>query len=116
VNKRVLLFPGRGGAASVLYLTNQNTSLLEALAATGGVFGKAKKIKLIRGDLKNPKVYLIDLSTIDGLKQADLTLLGNDIIYVQPIDDRVSNFTNRISSVLGLLGTVLFVYSILPKN
>lgn len=116
VNKRVLLFPGRGGAASVLYLTNQNTSLIEALASTGGISGKAKKIKLIRGDLKNPKIYLIDLSTLEGLKKADLTLLGNDIIYVEPIDDRISNFTSRISSVLGLFGTLFFVYSILPKN
>jgi polysaccharide export outer membrane protein len=116
INKRVVIFPGQGGAARVLYLTNQNTSLLEAIALSGGISGKAKRIKLIRGDLKNPKIYLIDLSTIDGLKKADLTLLGNDVIYIQPVDDRISNFTTRIGSTIGLLGTLLFVYSIIPKN
>lgn len=116
VNKRVLIFPGQGGTARVLYLTNQNTSLLEAIALSGGVSGKAKKIKLIRGDLKNPKIFLIDLSTIEGLKKADLTLLGNDIIYIQPIDDRISNFTTRIGSIMGLLGTLIFINSLIPKN
>ena len=43
-------------------LENNNTTLLEALAIAGGIStGKAKRIKLIRGDLKDPKVYLIDL-------------------------------------------------------
>jgi len=116
VNKRVLIFPGLGGSARVLNLTNQNTSLIEAIALSGGISGKAKKIKLIRGDLKNPKIYLIDLSTVEGLKKADLTLLGNDIIYIQPIDDKITNFSGRINSVVGLLGTFFLVYTILPKN
>ena len=116
VNKRVLIFPGLGGSARVLNLTNQNTSLIEAIALSGGISGKAKKIKLIRGDLKNPKIYLIDLSTVEGLKKADLTLLGNDIIYIQPIDDKITNFSGIINSVVGLLGTFFLVYTILPKN
>jgi polysaccharide export outer membrane protein len=116
LNKRVLLFVGRAGSATVLTLTNQNTSLLEALATTGGIQGKAKKIKLIRGDFKNPKVYLIDLSTIDGLEKANMTLLGNDIIYVQPLDDLAANFTNRLTSLFVLVNTFLFLYTIIPKN
>ena len=104
-NKRVVLFPGESGNARVVNLLNQNTTLLEALALSGGVSpnGKANRIKLIRGDLKNPQIYLIDLSTIDGMKKADMTLQGNDIIYVEPRNDYTLNFVNRISPYLILL-------------
>lgn len=85
-NRKVTIFPGSEGAAKVVGLKNENTTLLEALAEAGGISrsGKAYKIKLIRGSLKDPKVYLIDLSTISGMKEADLVLQANDIIYVEP--------------------------------
>jgi polysaccharide export outer membrane protein len=85
-NRRVIVFPGSAGAAKVVNLQHENTTLLEALASAGGISqsGKAYKVKLIRGNLKNPEVFLIDLSTIDGIKQADLVLQANDIIYVEP--------------------------------
>ena len=47
--------------------------------------GRAARIKLIRGDLADPEVYLIDLATIEGISQADIILQANDIIYVEPI-------------------------------
>lgn len=85
-NRRVIIFPGSPGAARVISLQNANTTLFEALAVAGGISasGKAYKIKLIRGDLKKPEVYLIDLSTIEGMKQADMTMQANDIIYIEP--------------------------------
>lgn len=85
-NRRVIVFPGSAGAARVVTLFNENTSLLEGLAIAGGISqnGMAYRVKLIRGDLKDPQVYLIDLSTIEGVKKADLILQANDIIYVQP--------------------------------
>ncbi|HVA98234.1 MAG TPA: polysaccharide biosynthesis/export family protein, partial [Bacteroidia bacterium] len=62
-NMRVIIFPGEPGAAKVIPLVNNNTTLLEALALSGGISenGKAWKIKLIRGNAENYKVYLIDL-------------------------------------------------------
>lgn len=85
-NRKVTIFPGSEGAARVVALKNENTTLLEGLAEAGGISnsGKAYKIKLIRGNLKDPLVYLIDLSTIEGMKQANLVLQANDIIYVEP--------------------------------
>ena len=85
-NRRVIIFPGSEGTAKVVSLQNENTTLFEALAQAGGISqsGKAYKVKLIRGDLKTPQVHLIDLSTIDGMKQANLILQANDIIYIEP--------------------------------
>lgn len=85
-NRRVIIFPGSEGSAKVVRLENENTTLMEALASAGGIArsGKAYRVKLIRGDLKNPEIYRVDLSTIDGVKQADLILQANDIIYIEP--------------------------------
>jgi polysaccharide biosynthesis/export protein len=112
-NKRVIIFPGEGGNARVLTLLNNNTNLLEALAASGGISanGKANRIKIIRGDLKNPQVFLIDLSTIEGMKKAEMTLQGNDIIYIEGRNDYVQNFLTRINSYLALFNLGLFIYS-----
>jgi len=112
-NKRVIIFPGEGGSAKVLTLQNNNTNLLEVLAASGGISanGKANRIKLIRGDLNNPQVYLIDLSTIDGMKKADMTIQGNDIIYIEGRNDYVQNFLVRTGPYIGLFNFGLFIYS-----
>jgi polysaccharide export outer membrane protein len=112
-NKRVIIFPGSAGTAHVLQLTNQNTTLTEALALAGGIpnSGKSHRIKLIRGEKENPEVYLIDLSTIDGMKKGDIVLQGNDIIYVEPINDYIINFTTRIQSVFILFTSILILRS-----
>ena len=85
LNRRVMVFPGTGGAGRVINIENENTTVIEALAMAGGItqFGKSRKIKLIRGDTRNPQVMLIDLSTIEGMKQSNLMLQANDIIYVE---------------------------------
>lgn len=86
-NKRVTVFPGNGGTAKVITLANENTTVMEALALTGGIQedGKAYKVKLIRNDgSPKPKVYLMDLSTIEGISAGNSVVLANDIIYVEP--------------------------------
>ena len=113
-NKRVIIFPGGdGGNAKVVNLVNNQTSLFEALALAGGINdGRANKIKLIRGDLKNPKVYKIDLSTIEGMKEADLTLQANDIIIVEPRAKVAQKILREISPYLTLVTTMLVLYGI----
>jgi polysaccharide export outer membrane protein len=112
-NKRIVIFPGESGNARVINLQNQNTTLLEALAISGGVSanGKANRIKIIRGDLKNPQVYLVDLSTIEGMKKADMTLQGNDIIYIEGRNDYAQNFLSRISPYVALSNLGFLIYS-----
>ena len=116
-NRRVIIFPGSEGDAKVVPLENENTTLLEALAIAGGISdnGKAKKIKLIRGDLKNPEVYLIDLSTIDGMKQANLVLQANDIIYVEARLRLGKTFIAEVVPYLSFITSMIIFYSIVKK-
>jgi len=109
-NRRVIVFPGTGGSATVIQLTNNNTNLLEALALAGGIStGKAKRIKLIRGDLKDPQVYLIDLSTIEGMKQADMVIQANDIIYVDPVIDVTDVILGELTPIISIFTSVLLI-------
>lgn len=114
VNNRVIIFPGgQGGAAQVLKLENPNTTLFEALALAGGISdGKAYRIKLIRGDPSDRKVYLIDLSTIEGLKQADFILMANDIIYIEPVYRVPQTLVAQVTPYLTLFTTLLVIYSL----
>lgn len=113
-NKRVIVFPGgEGGVANVIKLQNNQTTLFEALAMVGGISdGRADKIKLIRGDLKNPKVYLVDLSTLEGMKQANLILQANDIIIVEPRAKVAQKIIREITPYISILTTTLLIYGI----
>jgi len=113
-NRRVLVFPGSGGAGKVVNLENENTTLIEALALAGGITntGKARKIKLIRGDLRNPKVMLINLSTVEGIKQSNLLLQANDIIYVEPVPRYSQEVLTQITPIVGIITSLALIYSI----
>ena len=96
-NNRVFVLGSPGG--QVINLINDNMNLLEVLALAGGLDntttggnsalnrngGRANNIRIIRGDLKNPRVQQIDLSTLDGMRRANLQIEPNDVIYVEPI-------------------------------
>jgi hypothetical protein len=42
------------------------------------------KLKLIRNQGDKPKVYLMDLSKIEGIAVGNTVVLAHDIIYVEP--------------------------------
>jgi polysaccharide biosynthesis/export protein len=114
-NKRVTIFAG--GNTSVVPLENDNTTLFEVLAKSGGIpeNGKADRIKLIRGDLKNPEVFLIDLSTLQGVRNADLVLQANDIIYIELRKEYVTKLFERITPYLAAITTLTTVFILVDR-
>jgi polysaccharide export outer membrane protein len=108
-NRRVIVFPGDPGTARIIPLLNNNTTIIEALALAGGITedGKARKVKLIRGNPDKPMVYLIDLSTIYGIKAGGMVLQANDIIYVTPQRRISEKLLERITPVLSLISSIL---------
>jgi polysaccharide biosynthesis/export protein len=118
-NRRVIVFPGNGdGAARVITLQNGNTTLIEAIAGAGGISGrgKAHKVKLIRGDLKSPEVYLIDLSTIEGIKKAGMVLQANDIIYVEPQLRIGKDVIAEVLPYLSFVTTLIIFVEFISRN
>ena len=119
-NNRVVVLGASGG--QVISLTNDNMNLLEVLALAGGVDGgggggggngfyrnggRADNIRIIRGDLKNPRVQQIDLSTLNGMRRANLQVEPNDIIYVEPIRRPLLDGLTDAGPIIGLSGLVL---------
>jgi len=116
LNKRVFVLGNTGSksdlTAKVIPLENENMTLIEVLTLAGGLdhLAKSNKIRLIRGDLKKPNVYLIDLSTIDGVRKSHLNIQPNDIVYVERQRRVVSQFLTELLPIVALLNTVLLLY------
>ena len=130
-NNRVIILGASGG--QVIPLANDNMNLLEVLALAGGVDataagsgarygGRVDNIRIIRGDLKNPQVQFVDLSTLEGMRRGNLQVEPNDIIYVQPVHrpfqetlvDAGPVFA-AFSTVLGTVTTVI-AFIVLIRN
>jgi len=113
-NQRVIVFNGRGNA-QVITLNKLNTSLLEAIALSGGLSAEARanSIKLIRKVKNKREVYKIDLSTIHGMKQAEMIVQSNDYIYVDFKPRLASSFMAEISPWLSLFTSTLVLFTFL---
>lgn len=108
VNNRVLVFPGEAGQATVITLENQNTTVIEVLAQAGGIRarGRSKRIKLIRQKGDEDLVFLMDLSTVDGLEAARTVVQANDIIYVESNPQIVREALADVSPLAQMITTV----------
>ena len=116
-NKRVIVFPGSGSDARVVPLLNNNTTLMEAIAAAGGIpeRGRARSIKVMRKEGDQRVVYRIDLSTIEGLRYADMIVQGNDYIYVEPNPELARGVLKEVAPVLSIFSSALILFSIFNK-
>ncbi len=114
-NKRIIVFPGMAGQAKVLPMSNNNTTVMEALALAGGIYddGKAYKVKLIRNTPGvKPQVFLMDLSKIDGLAAANTQVQANDIIYVEPRYRPARTISTELAPILTLLTTGIIIFTL----
>lgn len=85
VNKKVTVLGGSKGGSIIPFSSNMN--LLEVLALYGGLSNdnKGYNIRIIRGDLKDPQVKVVNLRTIADMKASIVTLMPDDIIYIEPV-------------------------------
>ena len=114
--QRVFVSTGQGSSTRVVQLSNNNITLFEALALAGGISanGNAKKIKLIRNkdNDEGREIFRIDLSTVDGLAQADMAVQSGDIIYVQPVRNYAREIVANVTPYLSLISTALLIISL----
>jgi polysaccharide export outer membrane protein len=121
INRRVVVFTGEPGQAKVLTISNNNTTVLEAIAQAGGISatGKAYNVKLIRktNDPKKPyKVYKMDLSRIQtGLVQGNTVVQSDDVIYVEPRMQLATKALREITPILSLTTSLITFYYLLTR-
>ena len=117
INRRVLVFTGEGSKGMVVPLTNQQVSVIEAIAIAGGVQkrGNASKIKLIRNVNGKEEVYRIDLSTIAGIQDARMIVQSGDIIYIEPIPQLTTEFIQDISPIINFISAASVLFFIITR-
>lgn len=113
-NKRVIVFPGDGGAAKVIYIKNNNTTLMEVIAEVGGISerGKSKAIKLMRSVNGKREIYPIDLSTLEGLAFADMVVQANDYVYVEPTPKLGREVLAQVAPIVSILTSGLILFNV----
>jgi polysaccharide export outer membrane protein len=70
----------------VVLVTNGTMNLFEALAHSGDLtdYADRTKIKIIRGNMRNPVIREVNINDFTAMKYTSLILHPNDIIYVTP--------------------------------
>jgi polysaccharide export outer membrane protein len=111
-NKRVILLGAVGGL--VVPLTNHNVTLAEILAVGKGFpnDSKANNVRLVRND----KVFLIDLSTVEGFQSGNMIVEPGDIIYVEPVRkpfaEGLRDYAGFVSLAISLMSLIIVFQSI----
>lgn len=97
-----------GGGATIVELNQSPTSIIEVVAKAGGLSAtsRANKIKIIRGDLKNPQVIEVNLATIEGVRKSAMDVLPNDIIYIDSKRNVARAILTDSAPFIGLATTV----------
>jgi len=115
LNRRVVVLGALGG--QVIPLENEKMTVLEVIALSGGLNrdAKGRNIRLIRGPLDDPSVQVINLATIEGMQQANLQVLPNDIIYVEPIRRIFRESIRDIAPVIGVVTNVVTLFIVIQN-
>lgn len=116
-NRNIIMFFEEGTQGMEINIPEEGITLLEALAQAGGLTENSKsyKIKLIRGDNKNPEVYNFNISNLEEFKKANFILESNDILYVDSRPRYINKIITEIQPYLVLITSSVLVYSIFSK-
>jgi polysaccharide biosynthesis/export protein len=88
---------GEVSRPGVFPIASEKVNIMEALGLAGDItiYGKKDNVMLIREDGKGEKlVKMLDLNSPDVLSSPYYYLKSNDIVYVEPLKDRVKKERN----------------------
>ncbi len=115
VNKKIIILGGMG--SKIVPFTSPTMNLLEAIALYGGIDNTSKgyNIRIVRGDLKNPEMTIVNLRTIADMKSSIISLKPDDIVYIEPVRRPVAESARDNMFIINIV-QVLFTFSILVNT
>ena len=115
VNKKIIILGGKGG--QIVPFTSPTMNLLEAIALYGGIDNNSKgyNIRIVRGDLKNPEITIVNLRTIADMKSSIISLKPDDIVYIEPVRRPVAEGIRDNIFIINIV-QVLVTFSILVNT
>jgi polysaccharide export outer membrane protein len=114
-NKKIIILSGMGG--KIVPFTSPTMNLIEAIALYGGIDNNSKgyNIRIVRGDLKNPEMTIVNLRTIADMKSSIISLKPDDIVYIEPVRRPVAESARDNMFILNIV-QVLVTFSILVNT
>lgn len=117
-NRNVILFFDEGTKGQKIAIPESGMTLFEAIADAGGLTegSKSYRIKMIRGNNKNPEVYNFNIRNIKNCKEANFMLEANDIIYVDSRPRYMTKFVKELSPYLTFVTSAIMIYTLFNNN
>jgi len=109
MNQRIFIL-GEVKRPGVVPVTNGTMNLIEAIARSGDLtdFAERRGVLILRGDLRDPEVRMIDLTHMSTIQISSLFLKPNDIVYVQPRSSKGRKIAfDEISPPFQLVSSIL---------
>ena len=87
-------------------------TLFEVLATAGGIRkdNNARKIKIIRKTKDGIKIFIVDLSKINGIKDGNMIMQSHDIVYIQPNINIIPEIMEDINPILSFASTISLLW------
>ena len=98
-------------------IVNPNANVLYALSLASDMteYGNRKKVKIIRNDKAEKRVFYVDLTDLKTLNNPNFMLQRHDVIYVAPLNKRFYAFTN-LPNLISMSISAITLYLLTNKN
>jgi len=98
-------------------IVNPNANVLYALSLASDMteYGNRKKVKIIRNDKVEKRVFYVDLTDLKTLNNPNFMLQPHDVIYVAPLNKRFYAFTN-LPNLISMSISAITLYLLTNKN
>jgi polysaccharide export outer membrane protein len=110
---------GQVGHEGVVNVPGERLTILEAVGLAGGItdYGKKERVKIIRETNGKREIGIIDLSSKDVFESPYYNLMQNDVIYVEPTNQKAKQteqtlVNQKITIALSLITTAALLYNI----
>jgi polysaccharide export outer membrane protein len=99
----------------ILRLSNQRTTLLEAISASGDLtpFANRRSVVVVREVEGQRSYYRLDLTRADIFASPAFYLRQNDMIYIEPLPVKVAATPDLISRIISYAGAGLSLVTLI---
>jgi polysaccharide biosynthesis/export protein len=114
LNLKITIF-GEVAKPGLIRLSNQRTTILEALSFAGDLtpFANRRAVLLVRENAGNREYYRLDLTKGDVFQSPAFYLKQNDLIYVEPLPIKIAATPDLISRIIGYTTAGLSVVTLI---
>jgi len=98
-------------------IVNPEANVLYALSLANDMteYGNRKRVKVIRNNKEENRIFYVDLTDMKTLNNPNFMLQPQDIIYVAPLNKRFYAFTN-LPNLISMSISAITLYLLINKN